>query len=40
MAVYIFRRLIQMIPVMLGVTLVVFLIMQLVPGDPARMLAG
>jgi ABC-type dipeptide/oligopeptide/nickel transport systems, permease components len=40
MAVYILRRLIQTIPVMLGVTIVVFLIMQLVPGDPARLLAG
>lgn len=40
MTVYIFRRLLQMIPVMLGVTIVVFLIMQLVPGDPARLLAG
>lgn len=40
MPVYILRRLLQMIPVMIGVTLVVFLIMQLVPGDPARMLAG
>ena len=40
MLIYFFRRLLQMIPVMLGVTIVVFLIMQLVPGDPARMLAG
>lgn len=40
MTVYIFRRLLQMIPVMLGVTIVVFLIMQMVPGDPARLLAG
>ena len=40
MPIYILRRLLQMIPVMIGVTLVVFLIMQLVPGDPARMLAG
>lgn len=40
MLIYVLRRLLQMIPVMLGVTIVVFLIMQLVPGDPARMLAG
>lgn len=40
MIVYIFRRFLQMIPVMLGVTIVVFLIMQLVPGDAARLLAG
>jgi peptide/nickel transport system permease protein len=40
MFVYIIRRLLQMIPVLLGVILVVFLIMQLVPGDPAVLLAG
>ncbi|MZQ80874.1 ABC transporter permease subunit [Paenibacillus sp. 5J-6] len=40
MIVYIIRRLLQMIPVLLGVILVVFLIMQLVPGDPAVLLAG
>ncbi|MBO8157412.1 MAG: ABC transporter permease [Bacillaceae bacterium] len=40
MAVFIIRRLLQMIPVLLGVTLVVFLIMQMVPGDPAVLLAG
>jgi peptide/nickel transport system permease protein len=34
------RRLLQMIPVLLGVILVVFLIMQMVPGDPAVLLAG
>lgn len=40
MFVYITRRLLQMIPVLLGVILVVFLIMQMVPGDPAVLLAG
>lgn len=40
MFVYIVRRLLQMIPVLLGVILVVFLIMQMVPGDPAVLLAG
>lgn len=40
MSIYILRRFLQMIPVVLGVTVVVFLIMQLVPGDPARLLAG
>ncbi|RNB91393.1 ABC transporter permease [Brevibacillus fluminis] len=40
MFVYIIRRLFQMIPVLLGVILVVFLIMQMVPGDPALLLAG
>jgi peptide/nickel transport system permease protein len=40
MFVFIIRRIFQMIPVLLGVTLVVFLIMQLVPGDPAVLLAG
>jgi peptide/nickel transport system permease protein len=40
MVLYIFRRLIEIIPVIFGVTLVVFLIMQMVPGDPAIILAG
>ncbi|MED4585071.1 nickel ABC transporter permease [Brevibacillus choshinensis] len=40
MLVYLIRRLLQMIPVLLGVILVVFLIMQMVPGDPAVLLAG
>lgn len=40
MFVFIIRRLLQLIPVLFGVTLVVFLIMQMVPGDPAVLLAG
>jgi len=40
MFAYLIRRILQMIPVLLGVMLVVFLIMQLVPGDPAVLLAG
>ncbi|MHB1651587.1 MAG: nickel ABC transporter permease [Desulfitobacteriaceae bacterium] len=40
MFVFIVRRFLQMFPVLLGVTLVVFLIMHLVPGDPAMLMAG
>lgn len=40
MLMFIIRRLIQTIPVVIGVTFVVFFIMQLVPGDPAVLLAG
>lgn len=40
MFLFIVRRIIQTIPVLLGVSLVVFLIMQMVPGDPATLLAG
>lgn len=40
MTLFIAKRLLQIIPVILGVTLVVFLIMQMVPGDPAAVLAG
>lgn len=40
MFMFIFRRLLQTIPVVIGVTFVVFFIMQLVPGDPAVLLAG
>ncbi|PTL37936.1 nickel ABC transporter permease [Alkalicoccus saliphilus] len=40
MFIYTVRRLIQTIPVMIGVTLVVFLMMHLIPGDPAQIIAG
>ena len=40
MAKYILKRMLALIPVIFGVTLVVFLIMQMAPGDPARMIAG
>ena len=35
---YILRRLLQMIPVILGVTILVFTIMYFIPGDPASLL--
>jgi peptide/nickel transport system permease protein len=37
---YILRRLVQAIPVLFGVTLLVFLMIHLVPGDPARTMLG
>jgi len=37
---YVFRRIIMMIPVIIGVTFFVFFVMKLAPGDPARMVAG
>lgn len=37
---YIIKRLLLMVPVLLGVTLLVFLIFHLTPGDPARVLLG
>lgn len=37
---YILRRLLTLIPVVIGVTLLVFLIMDLTPGDPARLVLG
>ncbi|MFE8700560.1 ABC transporter permease [Cytobacillus sp. FJAT-54145] len=40
MLLYIIRRLFQTIPVMIGVTLAVFLMMHLIPGDPAHIMAG
>ncbi len=40
MTLFILKRLAQIIPVTLGVTFVVFLIMQMIPGDPAIILAG
>jgi len=37
---FLVRRLLQAIPVLIGVTLVVFLMIHLVPGDPARTALG
>ncbi|MCI7403064.1 ABC transporter permease [Pyramidobacter sp.] len=40
MGKYILRRLVMSVPVMIGVSIVAFLIMHLTPGDPALLLAG
>lgn len=40
LGVYILRRLGLAVPTLLGVTLVVFLLVRLIPGDPARVIAG
>ncbi len=37
---YILRRLLIMIPVLLGLTMVVFLLVNVLPGDTARIIAG
>ena len=37
---YIVKRLLMMIPVLLGVTFIVFFIMNLTPGDPAAIILG
>jgi len=37
---YVGRRLLQAVPVMLGVTILVFFLIHLVPGDPARTILG
>ena len=37
---YILRRLLWMIPVVLGVTILVFTIMYFIPGDPVKMMLG
>ena len=40
MRVYILRRLLQIVPTVLGITLVVFLMMRSVPGDPVVSVLG
>ena len=40
MSRYIVQRVLSLLPVLLGVTLLVFLIMQLAPGDPAQIMLG
>ncbi|MGL5099945.1 MAG: ABC transporter permease, partial [Fusobacteriaceae bacterium] len=37
---YIFRRLLMLIPVLLGVSFLVFTILSLTPGDPAQLILG
>jgi peptide/nickel transport system permease protein len=37
---YVARRLVSAVPTLLGVSLVVFMMVRLLPGDPARMVAG
>jgi peptide/nickel transport system permease protein len=37
---YIAQRVLSLIPVLFGVTLLVFLVMQLAPGDPAQIMLG
>src|ERR1700691_2341692 len=37
---YIVRRLLALIPILLGLSLIVFLIMALIPGDPALAILG
>ncbi len=37
---FIFRRLLLLIPVLIGVSIVAFLILHLAPGDPAQMMGG
>jgi len=40
MTSYIFRRLLSATPTLLGVTLAVFMFVHVLPGDPARLMAG
>jgi peptide/nickel transport system permease protein len=37
---YLLRRLFSLVPVVFGVTVLVFLIIHLTPGDPARIMLG
>lgn len=40
MTAYILRRILQAIPVLIGITLASFVLIHLVPGDPARIVLG
>ncbi|MFV9673062.1 MAG: ABC transporter permease, partial [Acidimicrobiia bacterium] len=37
---FIAKRLLQVIPMLFGIVLVVFLLLQLTPGDPVRQIVG
>ena len=40
MGKYIIRRFVMAIPVLLGVSIIAFMILHMAPGDPAELLAG
>lgn len=40
MSRYVIKRILMMIPILLGVTVIVFTIMSFTPGDPARLILG
>lgn len=40
MVVYILKRIVMLIPILLGVSFLVFAILNIVPGDPARVILG
>lgn len=40
MGAYILKRLVSAVPVLLGITVIVFLIMAMIPGDPATAILG
>jgi peptide/nickel transport system permease protein len=40
MAVYLLKRIFALVPVLLLVSVFVFLLLRLTPGDPAAILAG
>ena len=37
---YIFKRILMMIPVILGISFIIFAIMSFTPGDPAKLILG
>ena len=37
---YIMKRFLMMIPVILGITFIIFAIMNFTPGDPAKLILG
>ena len=37
---FVLKRILMLIPVILGIVLIVFTIMYLTPGDPARLILG
>jgi len=40
MGPFVLRRVLLLIPILIGVSVLIFLIMHLLPGDPARLIAG
>jgi peptide/nickel transport system permease protein len=40
LARYCALRIVQLVPVLLGITLIVFLLLRVMPGDPATLILG